>query len=182
MEDWHDYASVIGGSAAVAFALAFIVSVGTYSIRRVFHAIPRFRHQHTWRTDLLPIRWVSPAVFILVLLPGLFLGWLFSDVCGTGSNQEFGSPDGKHKIAVYSFDCGATTDFSLVVSLLGAADHVPKHRTARVLYSHYHQEPTPSDVQVLWRGSKEVLVKVVGFDGAPLVMQDGVSIRFEALR
>ena len=181
MEDWHDYASVIGGSVGAALAVALIVSVGIYSILRVLHTIPRFRNQHTWRTDLRPIRWISLTAFVLVLLPGLFLGWLFSDACGTSSSEEFGSPDGKYKIAVYAFDCGATTDFSLVVSLLRADDHVPKHRTARVLYSHYHQGPTPSNVQVFWRDSNEVLVKVVGFDGAPLVTQNGVSVRFETL-
>ena len=181
MEDWHAYASVIGGSVGAALAVSLIVSVGIYSILRVLHSVPRFRNQHTWRTDLRPIRWISLTAFILVLLPGFFLGWLFSDLCGTGNSEEFGSPDGKHKIAVYSFDCGATTDFSLVVSLLRAGDQVPKHRTARVLYSLYHQKPTRSNVHVFWRGSAEVLVKVAGFNGAPLVTHDGVSVRFETL-
>jgi hypothetical protein len=182
MGDWQEYVSAIGGALRAASVVALLTAVGIYSFLRLLHAIPRLRKQHTWRTDLRPIRWVGPTAFVLVFLPGLFLGWLFSDMCGTSNSKEFRSPDGNHKVVVYAFDCGATTDFSLVVSLLGADDHLPKHRTARVLYSHYHQEPSTSNVRVLWEDSHRVLVKVVGFDGTPLVAQDDVSVRFEELR
>jgi hypothetical protein len=110
------------------------------------------------------------------------LGWVTSDLCGTSQSEEFRSPDGKQKIVVYAFDCGATTDFSLVVSLLGAHDRLPKHRMAPALYSHYHQEPSGSNIQVIWQDSHDAIVRVEAFDGTPLKKQDDVSVRFERLR
>ena len=186
MEDWHDYASVVGGSIEVAGVVAFVVSALIYVVLRLLHVIPPLRKQHTWRTDLRPLRWVGPIVFVLVFLPSLFLGWLFSGTCGTSNSEEFRSPDNQHKIVVYAFDCGATTDFSLVVSLLKAQDHLPEHRRAPVLYSHYHQQPITTwaarNFEVIWQDSHHALVRVEAFDGKPLVQQDGVSVRFEPLR
>ena len=186
MEDWHDYVSLIIGSVEAAGVVALLVSAIVYVVLRLLHVIPQLQQQHTWRTNLRPLRWVGPTVFVVFFLPILFFGWMFSGGCGTSNSQEFRSPDGEHKIVVYEFDCGATTDFSLIVSLLGAQEHLPKHRTAPVLYSHYHQQPTISEAgtnfEVIWQDAHHALVKVEAFDGKPLVQQDGVSVRFEQLR
>lgn len=180
--DWYDCVSVIGGSFEAACIVALAVSAVVYFGLRLLHAIPRLRRQHTWRTAFFPLRWVGPIAFALVLFPGVLIGWVTSDLCGTSQSEEFRSPDGKQKIVVYAFDCGATTDFSLVVSLLGAHDRLPKHRMAPALYSHYHQEPSGSNIEVIWQDSHDAIVKVEAFDGAPLKKQDDVSIRFERPR
>ncbi len=90
-------------------------------------------------------------------------------MCGTGDITEVSAPDGRHKIVVYKFDCGATTDFSLEVSLLQGSRKLPKYRTANLLYSHYHQRPTNigagKNFQVDWIDSSHVVVHVAQFDG-----------------
>lgn len=186
MENWKEYASMLADSSLIACAVMLAISAVFYTGLRLFHLIPRFRRQHTWRTDLRTLRLIAPIGFLTVFLPSLFIAWLFSDLCGTSQNTEFEAPDRRHKIAIYAFDCGATTDFSLIVSLLDADDSLPKHKTAPVLYSRYHQIPVHSDqgsnFEVSWKSSQEVLVKIAEFDGTPLVKQDGVIIRFEPLR
>ena len=185
MEDWHEYISVIGASLKVGGVVALVLCAAVYGVLRTLHAV-RLRGHHTWRSDLRPLCWVGPIAFILIFLPGVLLGVFLSQSCGTSNSVEFRAPDGNHRLVVYGFDCGATTDFLLVVSLLGTRDRLPKHRTASPLYSHYHQEPVASgsgsNFEVIWQDSHNAIVKVEGFDGKPLVEQDGVTVRFENLR
>jgi hypothetical protein len=102
MEDWHDYISVIGGSVEAAGVAALVLCAAVYGVLRTLHAI-RHRGQHTWRSDLRPLRWAGPIAFILVFLPGVLLGFLLSNACGTSSSAEFTAPDGNHRL-VYRFN------------------------------------------------------------------------------
>lgn len=185
MEDWHDYVSVIGESFVVASIVASVACAAISGVLRALGAVG-FRPHSSWRGDLRPLRWVAPVALVLIFVPGVLLGFLLSGACGTSSVTEFPAPDSNHRLAVYGFDCGATTDFSLVVSLLGARDRLPKHRTVSPLYSSYHQEPVASgsgsNFEVHWQDAHHALVKIEGFTGKPSAQRDGVSVRFEQLR
>jgi hypothetical protein len=112
----------------------------------------------------------------------VFLGWLLADACGASQVNEFPSPDGKHRIVLYAFDCGATTDFSLIVSLFDSHELLPQHRAKHVLYSRYHDEPSPGQFEVIWQDAHHALVRLAGYDGRPSVTEDGVIVRFEEKR
>jgi len=85
----------------------------------------------------------------------------------------------------YAFDCGATTDFSLEVSLLRANKSLPKYKLAPVLYSQHHDYPTTGtskNVEVSWIDTSHVTVRIAGFEGTPQTKkQDSVQIRLEKL-
>lgn len=184
LEFWDEYATVFKGSLATAGIAALAICAAVYCVLRALRLL-RLRGPHTWRSDLDPLAWIGPSVFLLVFAPAVMLGIMASDLCATTDSVEFPAPDGKHKLVVYNFDCGATTDFSLIVSLLDADRRLPKHKALRRLYSHYHQLPIASgsaaNFEVIWQDSRHAVVKVKGFDGTPLAEQDGVSVRFEKL-
>jgi hypothetical protein len=95
----------------------------------------------------------------LAVAPYLFLGLIFSGGCGTSDITEVFSPDGKHKILVYSSDYGATTDFSLNVSLPGGSDAVLRYRAAQLRYHRYHQFPgLGRNFDVSWSGPDHITV------------------------
>lgn len=186
MDDWQDVVSLVTGSLAIASLVAAAISIPIYVILRLVHSIPKLRKQHTWKSDLRPIYWISIVVLSLTFLTSLFIGSLFSDMCGTSDITEVLSPDARHKIVVYNFDCGATTDFSLDVSLLRANQKLPKYRRADLLYSHYHQRPMSTGVQknfeILWSDPTHATVRVTDLDGGPKIKhQDGVEISFVSL-
>lgn len=160
-----------------------VLAVLIFAILRLIHAIPKFRHQHTWRSDLRPIYWIAGIALVVVFVPSLLIGLLFSNMCGTSRITEVPSPDGRHKLVVYNFDCGATTDFSLDVSLLRADQELPKYKPSTLLYHRYHQCPTPAgperNFEVKWEDSRHVTVLVGGLDTAAKTKhQDGVEISF----
>jgi len=187
MEDWHDVVSLIIGSLALAAAIALIVCLLIYGILRLLRLNRRFRKQHTWKSDLRATSLIGAVLFAVAFVPAIFIGNLLSGMCGTSHVTEVPSPDSKHKIVVYNFDCGATTDFSLDVSLLHISQRLPKYRTAELLYGHYHQCPTPSgpekNFEVQWKDPAHVVVRVEGLDNtAKTKKEDGVEVSFENLR
>src|SRR6185312_16002147 len=111
-----------------------------------------------------------------------FLGWLFADACGASEVNQFPAPDGKHRIVVYAFDCGATTDFSLMVSLFDSHEQFPEHQARHVLYSRYHDEPSPGEFDVVWRDPHHAVVRLTAYDARPSTTEDGVTVRFEKKR
>jgi hypothetical protein len=164
MEDWHDLISLITEIFPFALVFGLAVSVFAYLVIRLVHLRPKIRNLHQWRSDLRPAVIVGGIFFLVVFIPGVFIGYLFSGGCGTGDITEIPSPDNQHKIVVYNFDCGATTDFSLDVSLLKTNEKLPKHHAAKLIYHRYHQYPTATGPQknfdVSWKGPKEVVVQV----------------------
>jgi hypothetical protein len=182
MEIWRDYADAafyaLIASAVVVLIACVIFSIGAF----LYSLFRRSRERRSFRTVLWRLRWVPLLVFALAFPAFLLLCLALSDSCGTSQANEFPSPDGKHRIVIYAFDCGATTDFSLVVSLLDGAEVLPKHRTPNVLYSRYHDEPSPGEFEVLWQDAHHVTVRLVGYDGEPSATEDGVTIRFEENR
>jgi hypothetical protein len=186
MEDWHDVVSLLFNSLLVAGVIALVVSVPLYLILRLVRLTPRFRKEHSWKSDLLRISQVAAVFLVIAFVASASIGYLFSGMCGTGRVTEAPSPDAKHKIVVYNFDCGATTDFSLDVSLLRADEKLPKYKTAKLLYHHYHQVPVPlgkeRNFEVQWLDPSHVTVRVEGLDDtAKSQRQDGVQISFERL-
>ena len=69
----------------------------------------------------------------LGLLTALVIGGCFhsvstmlgDDMCGNSPSRTVISPDGRLKAVVFERDCGATTGFSMQVSVLGAKDRLP---------------------------------------------------------
>ncbi len=187
MEDWHDIASLVTGSLSVAALAVIVACLPIYGVVRLFRVMPRFRGHHSWRSDLRPFRWLAGVIFVLVLVTSLLMGSAFSTMCGTSHITEVPSPDARHKLVVFNFDCGATTDFSLDVSLLKAGQGLPKYKTPRILYGHYRQCPIPAGPQrnfeVEWKDSSHVTVFVEALDAtAKTQNQDGVEVSFATLR
>jgi hypothetical protein len=143
MEDWRDVVSLLFNCLLVAGAIALVAGVSIYLILRLIRLIPHFRKDHTWMSDLWRTSQLAAVILVIAFVPSIFIGYAFSDMCGTDAIAEVPSPDAKHKIVVYNFDCGATTDFSFDVSLLRANEKLPKYKTAKLLYHHYHQVPVP---------------------------------------
>jgi len=186
MEDWYEVASIVGISLAITCAVVIVVSSIIYAILRLARAVPKFRGRHTWKTDLRIVYRFATVLFPLIFFPILFLGCFFSDFCGTSFITEVPSPDKKHKIVVYNFDCGATTSFSLDVSLLRLNQQLPKYRTASLLYDNDRQCPTPygpdKNFEVQWQDPSHVTVRISGLNNtAKTKHQDGVAVAFENL-
>jgi hypothetical protein len=187
MDDWYDVFSVVSKSLEIAGAAALIIGLIVYCLFRLVRFIPKFRRPHPWISDLRPIGITAGIIFVLVLFPSIFIGWMFSDMCGTSHITEVLSPDRKYKIAVYNFDCGATTDFSLDVSLLNARKKVPKYRIPEpLLYSNYGQLPqalgAEKNFNVIWLDATHVTVQIAHYKGEPANRkQDDIEIRLERL-
>jgi hypothetical protein len=182
MVDWQDLIDsirfgVMGGAmGALIGGVIFTAGAILYAPFRQ----PRARRS-LW-TTLRPLRWVGPVAFVLGFTPCVFLSWLLADACGASHVNQFPSPDGQHRIVVYAFDCGATTDFSLMVSLFNRQEQFPEHRARHVLYSRYHDLPSPDEFQVIWRDTHHAVVRLTGYDGKPSVTEDGVTVRFKEKR
>lgn len=65
------------------------------------------------------------VMLVIVLAPFVMIFSALTPLCGNDQLQEFRSPDGKLKAVVYRRDCGATTGFSMNVSILPAVKGLP---------------------------------------------------------
>jgi hypothetical protein len=186
MDDWKDIASAILWGLGIAVASGGLSAVLIYGLVRLARLLPRFRQTGTQRGDLRSAGIVGLVIAVPTLILVLAINFAFSDMCGTGYVTEVYSPDRQHKVDVYNFDCGATTDFSLDVSLLRGDVALPKRRTAKLLYSQYHQKPEANgpnrNFEVVWPDSSHATVRVKGFEGSPITKsEDGVQVRIERL-
>lgn len=176
--------SAVGYSLGTALAITAAICTPIYAIMLLILRLPALRASYTWKSPLLGMYWAAGTLSVLVFAGGMFLNYALSPLCGTDHVTEVASPDAKHKIVVYNFDCGATTDFSLLVSLLGSKQQLPKNKAANSLYSHYHQLPEANGIrknfEVQWHDSSHVTVRIASYDGAtPIKSQDGVVVSFE---
>jgi hypothetical protein len=80
---------------------------------------------------------------------------VWSDMCGNIVYQEIPSPDGQYKVVVFERDCGATTDFSTQVSILGAAQEL-SNVSGNIFVMDGH--PDSTNVQVEWEGDQAVSI------------------------
>lgn len=106
------FGELLGALLAGAAGL-FLGFGGAWAFRLVFRPINRWRVRTCF--------WIGlglGAVFFVLALMGQMLVHSFTDICGTSDVTEVPAPDHRHKVVVYNFDCGATTNFQLVVSLL----------------------------------------------------------------
>src|SRR5882762_3928300 len=120
-----DTLSLVLKSAVVAVVAAVVVGIVLAAGVRVAKMIFGTREGRSWRTDLLPAKVASVLTLVVVFVVMMRLQSAYLHVCETSHVTEVYSPDRSHKLAVYAYDCGKTTDFTLVVSLLGAGESVP---------------------------------------------------------
>jgi hypothetical protein len=88
-------------------------------------------------------------------------GLLWSIGCGLCANDvvsEVRSPDGKLRVVVFRRDCGATTDFTLHVSVLGAAQPLSNDE-GNVFRALNDGKTPPIEVKVAWQDSRHLLVR-----------------------
>lgn len=77
-------------------------------------------------------RFPKPLLWAMILIPCLCLiaGYtamdsIFGGMCGNKITNELISPNGDLKAITFTRDCGATTDYSTQVSIIGARDELP---------------------------------------------------------
>jgi hypothetical protein len=167
-----------------AWIPALIIGVFVLLVRRVLSAFSRGSAESSWKAD---VRWsgkVSVAVFLVACIPLTALGSFLNTGCGTSDVSEFMSPDGKHKLLVYNADCGATTDFSFNVSLLGAKEKLPRGGGNTLFYRNHtfpDTRPERRNFDVHWLNANEVQVRVSALDRTFSTSKDGVMVEFERL-
>lgn len=181
MENLRGLAEDVGFGVVFAGGLAVFAAAAVFAVVRIIRVLTARRGDHRWRSDLrLPIR-VGVMAFLFLFPSVLWVGYLLRDACGVSEVHPFPSPDGRHTLVVYGFDCGATTAYSFMVSLLNEGESLPQHRTVHVLYSRYRDLPS-DNFEVQWQDPSHAVVRVADFDGDPVVQQDGVTVHFEPLR
>lgn len=187
MDDWSDILNIAGVSLVIGIAVALMVCLPVYAVLQLIHRHRKGGGRKAWIAPLKPLRWVGGIFFSLAFLPSVGIELFFSDMCGTSDVTEVRSPDGRHKVVVYAFDCGATTDFSLVVSVLRDGQRLPRHKTALPLYSRYHDCPVASgpgkNFEVKWIDASRVTVKIAGLeDQMAEKREDGVAVQFAPMK
>jgi hypothetical protein len=176
---------------AAKFGCIFAIPAGLLVGSIVFGGLRLMRHMRdglgpaSRQRDQKIAGWFAAGAFTLVYLPLFCIGMLFSGSCGTNHVFTYPSPDGMHKLVVFNWDCGATTDFSFNVSLLSASKALS--RDPGNIYSHYHQCPDQRAGQrnfdVEWQDSSHVNVKVEGAEsGMRNTDRDGVTVSIENLK
>lgn len=73
-------------------------------------------------------KWVAGSFFVLLLAGALlilFLDHTLSDLCSNERLAGLVSPSGEHQAVVFRRNCGATTPYSIHVSVLPAARELP---------------------------------------------------------
>jgi hypothetical protein len=178
---------VLGG---VAFAMmtawipALIIGVLVLLVLRIITVFSNGSAKGSWKADVHRSGKVSLAVFLVAFIPLAALGSFLNKGCSTSDLSEFMSPDGKHKLLVYNFDCGATTDFSFNVTLLGAKEELGRGGGDTLFYRDHtfpDCRPERQNFDVHWLGANEVQVRVSGINGAFTKSKDGVKVEFERL-
>jgi hypothetical protein len=162
------------------FVVGILLFFGLRLVRRLRESAPFVPVFSDAKTSGL----IAAGMFILVGVPFFGLGLLFGRGCATSDVYAYEAPGGRHKLVVYNFDCGATTDFSLNVSLLPADKILPK--AGGNIYSLDHQRPDNrpgfNNFEVYWIDQSHVTVKLVGLGAdAKRANLDGVDVSLERL-
>ena len=91
------------------------------------------------------------------------LSFAFSDLCGNEELETIYSPDVARKVVVFERACGATTGFSIQVSLLRAGQSLP-NEPGNLFVADTNQVDVPlvqapaPFVAVRWLGDKELVL------------------------
>ena len=114
--------------------------------------------------------------------------WSCDDPCGNHVVARVPSPDGVHVAVVFVRDCGATTDFSTHVSLLGPHEAVPAEGgNTFVADTDHGAAPSAAwggpEVQIHWSGNTRL---TLSYDPAARIFlressRSGVAIVYESL-
>ena len=110
------------------------------------------------------------AAGCLVALSGLvvagFVGCdrFFDDLCGNTVLKSLGSPDRKLKAVVFQRDCGATTGFSIQISVLNAGDPLPNEEGNVFIADSGHGAAPEGPgggpaVDILWERPRKLLIE-----------------------
>lgn len=73
----------------------------------------------------IPVAGFAAAVLVVLILPFVLLMTALEPSCGNDLAKEFPCPNGRLKAVVFRRDCGATTSFTMNVSILPAAKALP---------------------------------------------------------
>lgn len=68
---------------------------------------------------------LAAAALLVLVLPIILLMTALEPSCGNDLAKEFPSPNGQLKAVVFRRDCGATTSFTMNVSILPAGQSLP---------------------------------------------------------
>jgi len=104
-------------------------------------------------------------------------------VCDNEILSESFSPDGTKRAVLFSRDCGATTDFSWQLSIVGAKEALPNDAESVFIVDTNHGAVQEMKVEIDWKGSDNLIVSYP--DRArifhQLTMMRGVRISYEKM-
>jgi len=80
------------------------------------------------------------------------------DLCANEVLSESLSPDGSKRAVLFSRECGATTDFSWQISILGSKEELPNAGGNVFVADTDHGAVQEMKVEVDWRGSDNLIV------------------------
>ncbi len=124
-----------------------------------------------------------PRAVLFASTLAVSLLWLSScrDGCVNDVLSESLSPDGSKRAVLFLRDCGATTDFSWQVSILGSKETLPNDPGNVIVLDSDHGAVHEMKVEVQWKGSDNLIVSYS--DRArifhQLTMMRGVRISYE---
>jgi len=102
---------------------------------------------------MMPRQWLAT-----VLAATISLSLIGCGLCGNDVLSEVRSPDGAKRAVVFRRDCGATTDYTLHVSILGAASRLSNDQ-GNVFRALNDGKAPPIAAQVVWEDSRHLLVR-----------------------
>ena len=104
----------------------------------------------------------------------LFLNSMTSGWCGVQPLSATLSPDARHQVVTFEYDCGATTDFSTQVSLLQAGAGLP-NRPGNVIGLDAYGDSAPRGPG----GGPIVRVKWLGIDSLEVSFDQRARVLFQ---
>jgi hypothetical protein len=106
------------------------------------------------------------------------------DLCVNDVLSESLSPDGSKRAVLFLRDCGATTDFSWQISILGSKETLTNGAGNVIVLDNDHGAVHEMKVEVEWKGSDNLIVSYP--DRArifhQLTMIRGVRISYETVK
>ncbi|WP_419536476.1 DUF5412 family protein [Endozoicomonas sp.] len=101
------------------------------------------------------------SIVIAISVIGIVI-LLLVDMCGNETFETMLSPDGVRKAVIFQRDCGATTDFSTQISIIGGADDLVNESGNIYIVAGHPKESAPV---ISWQGN-DVLIIHRDLDGS----------------
>jgi hypothetical protein len=120
----------------------------------------------------------APTITILVLLLS------GCGLCGNEILSESLSPDGSKRAVLFSRDCGATTDYSWQISILGAKEVLPDDGGNAFAAGTDHGAVQEMKIEVDWKDSEHLIVSYPEHAHVfhHLTLVSGVRISYEKMK